>query len=194
MTAEARERGYLAAIAAELEPVLFRIGELWSSEAISLAQGYVAGKLAERVLTEAAEAGEGAGSAAPKGSAVLGNVEDDYHTLGRRMVAAFLRLDGWIVHDLGSDVGAEAFVDAALKTGSRIIGVSSMMLSTAKNLPRLRREIDGRGLGDGLKLAVGGAIFRLRPELVGELGADGTSATAMEAPALFRELSGGLAR
>lgn len=194
LTRTAQKIGYASMVATVLEPALFKIGELWSSEHLSLAQGYVAGKLAERVLSEAAAAGEGSVSASPKGSVVLGNVEDDYHALGRRMVASFLRLDGWTVHDLGNDVDAEAFVDAALETGSAIVGASSMMLTTARNLPRLRREIDGRGLGGSLRLAVGGAIFRLRPELVQEFGGDGTSATAMEAPALFRELSRGLLR
>lgn len=194
LTQAARSVGYASMVATLLEPTLFKIGELWSSENISLAQGYVAGKLAERVLTEAAEAGEGSVSASPKGSVVLGNVEDDYHALGRRMVASFLRLDGWTVHDLGNDVDAAAFVNAALKTGSAVIGASSMMLTTARNLPRLRREIDGRGLGGSVKLAVGGAIFRLRPDLIRELGGDGSSATAMEAPALFRELAGAAKR
>lgn len=193
LTAEAEREGYASTISASLEPALMAIGELWSQEKISLAQGYVAGKLAERVL-DAALASEGSGGikGSRRGRAVLGNVEDDYHALGRRMVASFLRLDGWEVVDLGNDVEPERFVDAALETDARIIGVSSMMLSTAQNLPRVRDEIEARGLGGRLRLAAGGAIFRLRPELVKELGADGTAATAIEAPALFRALYEGL--
>lgn len=193
LTAEAEREGYASTISASLEPALIAIGELWSQEMISLAQGYVAGKLAERVL-DAALASEDAGGlkASRRGRAVLGNVEDDYHALGRRMVASFLRLDGWEVVDLGNDVEPARFVDAALEADARIIGVSSMMLSTARNLPRVRDEIEARGLGGRLRLAAGGAIFRLRPELVKELGADGTAATAIEAPALFRALHEGL--
>ena len=37
-------------------------------------------------------------------------------------------------------------------------------------------------------IAVGGAVFRLRPELVEQVGADGTARTAPEAPALFESL------
>lgn len=189
LTAEAEREGYASTISASLEPALMAIGELWSQEKISLAQGYVAGKLAERVLDAALASEDSSGfKASRRGRAVLGNVEDDYHALGRRMVASFLRLDGWEVVDLGNDVEPARFVDAALESDARIIGVSAMMLSTAQNLPRVRDEIEARGLGGRLRLAAGGAIFRLRPELVRELGADGTAATAIEAPALFRAL------
>jgi methylmalonyl-CoA mutase cobalamin-binding domain/chain len=189
LTAQAERDGYASTISALLEPTLIEVGDLWAQETISLAQGYVAGKLAERVL-DAALAAEDAGSlkTSRRGRVVLGNVEDDYHALGRRMVASFLRLDGWEIIDLGNDVEPERFVDAALEAEARIIGVSSMMLSTAQNLPRIRDEIEARGLGGRLRLAAGGAIFRLKPELVKELGADGTAATAIEAPALFRAL------
>ncbi|MEI6877096.1 MAG: hypothetical protein WCL50_18435, partial [Spirochaetota bacterium] len=42
-----------------------------------------------------------------KGKAVIGNIEEDFHGLGRRLVASFLRTSGWEVHDLGNDVAAE---------------------------------------------------------------------------------------
>lgn len=146
-------------------------------------------------------AGLGRGSAASLGAAlggpgpgflrvaVLGNAEDDYHGLGRRLVSAFLRVGGWKVVDLGYDVLPEAFVDAALREGARVIGVSAMMLTNAKNILRVRKEIDRRGLSSSLKLAVGGAVFVMRPELVAEVGGDGSADTAMEAPALFERLA-----
>jgi methanogenic corrinoid protein MtbC1 len=45
----------------------------------------------------------------------MGNVEDDYHVLGRSMVVSFLRIKGWKVVDLGCDVGARDFVDQAVR-------------------------------------------------------------------------------
>jgi methylmalonyl-CoA mutase cobalamin-binding domain/chain len=119
---------------------------------------------------------------------LVGNVEDDFHPLGRKMVAAFLRADGWEVHDLGVDVTPTQFVDMAEATGARVIGASAMMFTTAKNVARLRSEIDRRGHRGKLQLAVGGAVFKLRPELVETFGADGTAFSAVEAPALFEQL------
>ena len=124
-----------------------------------------------------------------RGTAVLGNAEDDYHALGRRMVATFLRLEGWKVHDLGNDVLAATFVDEALATGASVIGVSAMMLTNAHNILRVREELDRRDLSGRVGLAVGGAVFALRPGLVNEVGGDGTALTAVDAPSLFDRLA-----
>lgn len=176
--------GYQAAVNDLLEPVLERLGEDWSREKISLAQGYVAGKIAEDVLLAAASTRSDLLLDA-KGPVVLGNVEDDYHSLGRKMVAVFLRAAGWKVVDLGNDVAPADFVDAAVRHRARVIGVSAMMLTTAENIRAVRTELDARGLSGRIRLAVGGAVFKLRPELVGEVGGDGTAPSAIQAPALF---------
>lgn len=179
--------GFQAAVGDLLEPVLERVGEAWMRENLSLAQGYVAGKIAEDVLLAAAS-GQGDLPLDVKGPAILGNVEDDYHSLGRKMVGVFLRAAGWKVVDLGNDVAPGDFVAAAVANGARVIGVSAMMLTTAENIRGLRAEIDARGLRGKVRLAVGGAVFKLRPQLVDEVGGDGTAASAIQAPALFDRL------
>lgn len=186
-----------------LEPTLRMVGERWAADGISLAQGFVAGKVAEDFLvlgktqgttrhaTDAAEgvvAKEEDGIGLPARIAVLGNVEDDYHVLGRSMVASFLGIEGWDIVDLGCDVLAVDFVDKAIEAGACVIGASAMMLTTARNITGIRKELDARKLGGHLKLAVGGAVFIMRPELVEEVGGDGTARTALEAPALFERL------
>jgi len=187
----AQGRSFKQAVPELLSPTLEAFGRIWATGhgGVSLATGYVASKVAEDVLARVLlEAGGDSPSTPSKGPVVLGNVEDDFHPLGRRMVVAFLRAEGWEVRDLGVDVSAEAFVDAAEETGARVIGASAMMRTTAKNVAKLRQEIDGRGLKDKVQLAVGGAVFKLRPELVAEFGGDGTAASAVEASALFQDL------
>ncbi len=176
-----------------LSPTLDAFGRLWARKEIgfSLATGYVAAKIAEDVLSRLLREGGAPGQEAPRcarGPVVLGNAEDDFHPLGRKMVSAFLRAEGWEVLDLGVDIAPDQFVDRAEEAGARVIGVSAMMYTTAKNIVRIREEIDRRGLGGRLQLAVGGAIFNLRPELVAALGGDGTAPSALEAPALFARL------
>ncbi|ACU90189.1 cobalamin B12-binding domain-containing protein [Desulfomicrobium baculatum] len=179
--------GFQAAVNVLLEPVLERIGEAWHLENLSLAQGYVAGKIAEDLLVAAAESG-GDLPLDVKGPVVLGNVEDDYHSLGRKMVAVFLRAAGWKVIDLGNDVTPQNFIAAALEHDARVVGVSAMMLTTAENIRALRTEIDAQGLRGKVQLAVGGAVFKLRPELTLEVGGDGTASSAIQAPELFDRL------
>lgn len=169
-----------------LEPALDEIGKRWAEEKISLAAGYLAGKIAEDVLMKAVQANEAIPQT--KGPVVIGNVEDDYHSLGRKLVSVFLRTAGWKVIDLGNDVLAEDFVAAAIENDAKIIAASAMMLTTAENILKIRVEMERRGVAGRIKLAVGGAIFKVRPELIEEVGGDGTATNAVDVPNLMERL------
>ena len=174
-----------------LEPALNEIGRVWETTGdISLAQAYVAAKVAEDYLMKAAdEPVSGNDPETFRGTVVIGNIEDDFHSLGRKMVKVFLEKDGWQVIDLGNDVDSQAFVDHAIEHQAAFIAVSAMMFSTAMNIKNVRKEMDNRNITGKIKLVVGGAVFRLRPELVKEVEADGTAPNAILAPALFAGLS-----
>ena len=183
--------GYELAVTELLEPALELFGEQWqNSEDVSVAHAYIAGKTAEDILNKAVAARISGASVAPesKGPVVIGNIEDDYHSLGRKLVVTFLCASGWKVYDMGNDVPAEDFVDEAIRVGARVVGASAMMYSNAMNIKKLRAEIDRRNLTDKIKLAVGGAVFVLRPELVEEVGGDGTARNAFCAPDLMTRL------
>jgi len=190
LDAWASEHGYECLLAEVLDPALILIGEEWSSsETFTLAQAYVAAKVTQDMLDKiSARRISSFGELPPKGSVVIGNIEGDFHALGRRMVGTFLRAEGWIVHDLGNDVPAAIFVDKAQEVGARVIGVSAMMMTTARNVRRVREEIDRRGLTGKIQLAAGGAVFRVCPGLAEEVGADGTASDALGAAGLFERL------
>ncbi len=173
-----------------LDPALLQLGHLWGTETVSLAQTFVAAKIAEDVLVQCLPKGSAGPEAGPCGIAVLGNIEDDFHSLGRRIIASFLRANGWQVHDLGNDVTAEVFIEKAIEVHATVIGVSAMMQTTALNIRKLRDLVDSRGLHKKIKIAVGGAVFNWRPELVTEVGGDGTAANAAKVHELFLELQG----
>jgi methanogenic corrinoid protein MtbC1 len=154
-----------------------------------LAQGYVAARFAEVSMNLILQNSRSEAIIKPdKGPIVIGNIEDDFHSLGRRIICAFLQSNGWIIHDLGNDIPAEKFVETAVETQSRIIAVSAMMYSTAINISQVREEIIRRNLEKKLKLAVGGAIFNLRSDLMKEVGGDGTVKSALHVPGLFDSL------
>ncbi len=187
----ALHRAYSRAVTEILEPVLHEFGEQWyRGEELSLSHGYIAGKVAQYLMEKSLHEQKKNNSAPrkKKGVLVIGNIEDDYHSLGRMMLRRFLEISGWHVHDLGNDVLAEEFVDKALEVGARVIGVSAMMYTNALNIRKLRREIDGRGLKGRLQLAVGGAIFISRPGLVREVGGDGTAINAFKSVELMERL------
>jgi methanogenic corrinoid protein MtbC1 len=190
--------GHVRAITELVAPALAKIGDMWLDPGkVSLAQGYVASRFAEEFLQRAEpHLDQESDRQNTKGPVVLGCIEDDFHTLGYKLVSVFLRTNGWRVKDLGTDVLPDTFIDRALETGARVIGVSAMLYSSALNIQKLRAEIDGRALTDCLKLAVGGAVFNSRMGTDKEVGADGTAPNAMVSPELFdslwrQSLSGG---
>ena len=189
VTEWAELHGYKRAITDILEPALATLGETWATtDDVSLGQGYVAGKVAEDLMERAAAHDVSATEAGSKGPVVIGNIEDDSHALGRRLVTIFLRLAEWDVVDLGKDVPASVFVDKAVAIGAPIVAASAMMYRTAVNIKQLREEINARNLTGRIQLAVGGAVFLQRPELVDEVGGDGTAPNAIVAPALMERL------
>ena len=169
-----------------LDPAIVQLGLMWEEETMSLAQNFVASKIAEDALLRCLP--ENVGGQTHKGVAVIGNIEDDFHSLGRKTLGLFLQAAGWRVIDLGNDIPAEQFVEKALKENASVIGASAMMQTTALNIKKLRRLIDERGLKERLKLAVGGAVFNWRPEMVQEVGGDGTARNAVGADELFTRL------
>ncbi len=182
----AQQNGYHETINSILEPALEVIGDQWDKEKVSLAAGYLAGKVAEDFLNTAVE--KETLIKEFQGTAILGNIEDDYHSLGRGLIKIFLITAGWEVIDLGNDITAESFVEAAITHNADVIGVSAMMYTTALNILAVRTEIEKQNLSHKVKLAVGGAIFKVRPELVETVGGDGTASNAANVATLFKEL------
>ena len=88
------------------------------------------------------------------------------------------------VHDLGLNVPAEKFVEAALEHGAGIIAISSMMIHTARGengCLGVRRILKERGLEDRLKIIVGGAPFRFDDQLYRTVEADAWSEDGLSA-------------
>ena len=138
-----------------LDPALIKLGVMWDTSTVSLAQTFVAAKIAEDVLLRCLPKEK---SSHTHGIVVIGNIEDDYHSLGRRIVSSFLLAMGWEVRDLGNDVPAEKFIDEAEKSDAHIVAASAMMQTTAMNIKKIRVLIDQRKLHKTIKLAVGGAV------------------------------------
>jgi len=109
------------------------------------------------------------------GRVVIGTAHGDLHSLGKRIVIGCLKSLMVDVFDLGTNVSAEQFVDAAVAKDAQVIAVSAMMVHTAigENGSRQVRELlRARGLEDKIKLAVGGAPYRFDPEMYLKAGAD----------------------
>jgi hypothetical protein len=76
----AAEHGTDRTVAEILEPSLETIGYMWENTGqVSLAQGYVAGKISEDFMAKVVERhGRSRITGSDKGIVVIGNIEDDY--------------------------------------------------------------------------------------------------------------------
>lgn len=123
-----------------------------------------------------------------KGTVVMGSVEGDAHDLGRKIVVALLRCASYEVVDLGVDVPAERFVDAARAHGASIIGMGAYMTTTMRNMEPVIAKLDEAGLRGSVKVIVGGAA--VTRDYAARIGADGYAGTAAEAVDLVDGLMG----
>ncbi len=170
-----------------LTPAMDDIGRLQSKEEISLAQIYLASKTTEEILEKLI-------SLMPSkpqgiGKILLGSAFGDYHSMGRKLVGAFLRFYGFDVIDLGMSVPNEKFVEYALKENVNIIFVSALLLHTAEHLRGLKQMLTERKLHH-VKLVAGGAPFNFDKDLYKRLGCDATAPHGIAAVNVAKELLG----
>lgn len=126
--------------------------------------------------------------ASVKGKVVLGSVEGDAHDLGKSIVAALLRSSLYDVIDLGVDVAAGRFVEAARVQQPDIIGLGAYMTTTMRNMEGVIRALEEAGLRDKVKVIAGGAA--VTADYAEKIGADGYGANAVEAVELVDGLLG----
>jgi trimethylamine corrinoid protein len=166
------EQGYI--------PGLQRVGDLWEAgeyflpELISSA---AAMKAALAVFRPALEASGAAGLS--RGRIVIGTIEGDIHDIGKNLVASMLSANGFDVIDLGSDVKADRFIDAAVETRAYLICLSALLTTTMLGQRRVVERLRERGLRDRFKVLVGGAP--VSRAWAAEIGADGYGENALAA-------------
>ena len=122
------------------------------------------------------------------GTVVIGTVRGDLHDIGKNLVGIMLRGAGFEVVDLGSDVPPERFVDRAVEAGAGVIGLSALLTTTMTGMRQVVELVRERGLGDRLKVIVGGAPLTQR--FADEIGADAYGYDAANAVEVVKRLAG----
>lgn len=172
-----------------LVPALTEVGDRFQNFEIFLPELMMAGEAAEVVSGIVEEATLEAGEASLSlGTVLLGQVEGDMHDIGRNIVGTLLKSHGFTVIDLGRDVPASDFLDAAEKDQVDIIALSALMTTTLpaqKRTIELFSEVQQR---DRYKIIVGGGA--VSPEWADKISSDGYSPDAAGAVSLCKSLVG----
>ena len=120
------------------------------------------------------------------GTCVIGTVQGDLHDIGKNLVAMMIESAGFSIVDLGVDVSAEKFIQAARDNENVTLVACSGLLSTT--MPAMKSTVQAIKASDltGLKVIVGGAPVTI--EYAEEIGADAWAPDAGSAAVKAREL------
>lgn len=141
----------------------FRDGEVFVPEVLVAARAMNAGiEVLKPLLAEAGDLS--------KGVAVIGTVHGDLHDIGKNLVRIMFEGKGLNVIDLGVDVTAEQFVDAAKEHNAQIIACSALLTTTMGEMRETVEEAKRQGIRDRVYIMVGGAP--LTQAFCDQIGAD----------------------
>lgn len=124
-----------------------------------------------------------------KGTAVIGTVKGDLHDIGKNLVKMMLEGKGINVVDLGVDVSAEQFVQAAVDNNADLICCSALLTTTMGEMKSVVELAEEKGLRDQVKIMIGGAP--ITQSFCDSIGADCYTADAAScADAAIKFLAG----
>jgi 5-methyltetrahydrofolate--homocysteine methyltransferase len=170
-----------------LVPTLSDVGQKFQDFEIYLPELMMAGEAAERVTSLLETTMLNAGKESLSfGTIILGQVEGDIHDIGRNILCILLKSHGFKVIDLGRDVAASAFLDAAQKEKADIVGLSALMTTALPAQKRTIHLFSEVGLRQQVKLIIGGGATN--QAWADEIGADGYAPDAAAAVDLCKRL------
>jgi 5-methyltetrahydrofolate--homocysteine methyltransferase len=150
-------QGPMDIIDGALTPAIREVGDCFSTGELFLPDLLLAAHTMQQAigrLTPLMEEGEGPAS---KGRVVIGTIKGDLHDIGKNMVIALLRGNGFDVIDLGIDNGPDAFVRAVEEHGPDVVGYSGLLSTTLGGIPDQIEALKKAGFHDKVLSIVGGA-------------------------------------
>ena len=155
----------------------FSEGDLFVPEMLMAAQAMKAGLAVLKPHLSSA-------AAVSKGTIVIGTVKGDLHDIGKNLVAMLMEGGGFNVVDLGVDIDAKQFVEAAVEHNADVVALSALLTTT---LPAMEAIIGAiREAGIATKIIIGGAP--VTAAFADRIGADGYSKDAPGAVEQARRL------
>jgi methanogenic corrinoid protein MtbC1 len=145
------------AIIAESSAAMQVIGRRFADGEAFIPELIMGGEIMKAVSQEVMPEGSGPDTERSKGTVVIGTVHGDIHDIGKDIVALMLRISGYTVHDLGTDVPVEDFVAAIKEHGPDIVGLSGLLTLAFDAMKSTVDGIAAAGLRGKVKIMIGGA-------------------------------------
>lgn len=162
------------------------IGKLYEEGEYFIAEMLVAADIFKKALKEMGI--EESDSESSLGVVVIGTVKGDVHDIGKSLVATMLRASGFKVIDLGVDVDADKFIQAAREHDADIVAMSALLTTTRNYMKTVIERLKEEGLRDKVKVLIGG--LSTSKEFAEKIGADGWGKNAIEGVEVAKRLLG----
>ena len=111
------------------------------------------------------------------GKVIIGTVQGDLHDIGKNLVCMMLEGAGFEIEDLGINIPATKFLEAAKNNPKAVIGMSALLTVTMKNMKGVIELLRANDLDN--KVFIGGA--QVTPGFAEEIGAEGYAKNANQA-------------
>ena len=121
------------------------------------------------------------------GKIAIGTVQGYLHDIGKSLVIMMLEGAGFEVVDLGIDVPAERFIEAA-RGGAQIVAMSALLTTTMTNMKTVIDALKAENVRDQVRVLIGGAP--ITQSYADEIGADGYAPDATSAVRVAQQLLG----
>ncbi|MCU7835260.1 MAG: cobalamin-dependent protein [gamma proteobacterium symbiont of Taylorina sp.] len=162
-----KERDSLSLVEEIFIPVLEDIGQGWEEGKYGLSQVYWSARFCEEWIAQNLLDESGTVTDNPRMAiAVL----EDFHSLGKTIVCSIIRSAGFTIEDFGIGISASALVEKTMEENIEILLISTLMLPSALSISEVYEQFQQKNYP--VKLVVGGAPFRIDPDLVKEVRAD----------------------
>ncbi|MBN1624128.1 MAG: corrinoid protein [Clostridia bacterium] len=128
----------------------FKINELYVPDVLVAARAMNAGSelLKQLLIDDGVKA---------TGKVVLGTCKGDLHDIGKNLVKMMMEGKGLEVIDLGVDVSADKFVEAAIEQNAQIIACSALLTTTMGEMANVVKYAEEKGVRSKFTIMVGGA-------------------------------------
>ncbi|UCE52295.1 MAG: corrinoid protein [Desulfobacterales bacterium] len=168
-------------------PGINKVGDLFETGRLFL-PALIYSATAMEKATEIINAAIPVGKELVSAKILIGTVEGDVHDIGKTIVVALFKANGFEVMDLGRDVPIARFIDEAEKYGADIIGSSTLLTTTMVVQKELEQELKKAGLREKYKTIIGGAPVTQR--WADRIGADAYAQDAGDGVKKVKKLMG----
>ena len=135
---------------------MYRVGELWENNRITVANEHLATSITESLLNLAYPTVFSTERIGKK--AVISCSANEFHQVGGKMVADIFELNGWDGHFLGANTPPDEVAKFIQDTKPDLVGLSLSILS---NIDQLKRSIEAVKTDfPNMDLIIGGQAFR----------------------------------